>query len=314
MQVLCEAVEESTRVIHEGQAAAEATNGGKNKQEQEWASLDLRCALTFEPLNDPAKGDLCKHRACCNYSALRNFALASRRCPLENCAAGISRVSNVQRDVKLRALLQHAPPDATTLWFKQEQLRAWEQDPASELEQTASETLVTLAAGGDAAACAKRGGAAAIATETAQLPGNTSQRRTGDNLRNQGKRNGGKAGQEGGVLWGQGQRVGMTSCTCTVQDPLLALLELEGARQTDRIDAAAVAAAAAAAGEQAAARKAIVSKSPGKRKRPDGSAFKWHNVIVLGGGAGAAAPAATQSAVSGVPAPQQGTGSQSQSA
>ena len=37
--------------------------------EDEWVSLDLRCALTFELITDPAKGSSCTHDACCNFGA-----------------------------------------------------------------------------------------------------------------------------------------------------------------------------------------------------------------------------------------------------
>ena len=121
--------------------------------EDEWVSLDLRCALTFELITDPAKGSSCTHDACCNFGALRDYALASRRCPLENCGMAIKGPRDVRRDQKLRALLEHAPAEATTMWFKRSELCSWEAHPAAALVETTS-ALVSLAEAAELAASA----------------------------------------------------------------------------------------------------------------------------------------------------------------
>ena len=116
----------------EQKGEAAETDDGK------WECLDLRCAISFQPLIDPAKGSNCTHHACCNYKALRDYALASKRCPLENCRAQLRCTREVARDAKLKALLIHAPAGATAVWFRAEQLRTWQSHPASDLEEASA--------------------------------------------------------------------------------------------------------------------------------------------------------------------------------
>ena len=125
------------------ETAEEADQADQKQQQQsmgdgEWECLDLRCAISFQPLNDPAKGSNCTHHACCNYKALRDYALASKRCPLENCRAQLRCTREVARDAKLKALLIHAPAGATAVWFRAEQLRTWQSHPASDLEEASA--------------------------------------------------------------------------------------------------------------------------------------------------------------------------------
>ena len=125
------------------ETAEEADQADQKQQQQsmgdgEWECLDLRCAISFQPLIDPAKGSNCTHHACCNYKALRDYALASKRCPLENCRAQLRCTREVARDAKLKALLIHAPAGATAVWFRAEQLRTWQSHPASDLEEASA--------------------------------------------------------------------------------------------------------------------------------------------------------------------------------
>ena len=43
---------------------------------------------------------------------------------------------DVRRDPELRALLEHAPAEATTMWFKRSELCSWEAHPAAALVET----------------------------------------------------------------------------------------------------------------------------------------------------------------------------------
>lgn len=102
--------------------------------QEEWCTLSLRCALSFKPITDPAKGTACKHLECFNFAALREHMQTSKCCPLENCGAVLKAI---RRQPKLRALLVHAPPGATEISLRLSQLAEWEQHPASMLEETA---------------------------------------------------------------------------------------------------------------------------------------------------------------------------------
>ena len=136
-----EEVDVDAKLLPLAAASVACTEPVEEEQQQsmgddgEWECLDLRCAISFQPLSDPAKGGNCTHHACCNYKALRDYALASKRCPLENCRAQLRSMREVVRDAKLKALLVHAPPGATAVWFRAEQLRTWQAHPAGDLEE-----------------------------------------------------------------------------------------------------------------------------------------------------------------------------------
>ena len=40
-------------------------------EESQWQRLELRCAVSWQRLDDPARGDGCAHLSRCNYDALR---------------------------------------------------------------------------------------------------------------------------------------------------------------------------------------------------------------------------------------------------
>ena len=93
----------------------------------EWERVELRCALSFQRLTDPAKGSMCPHRACCNYQVLRDYVgrvtAKAKECPLATCTARLQRTRDVVRDDAFCANLAQAPPDATVVWIRGDEMR-----------------------------------------------------------------------------------------------------------------------------------------------------------------------------------------------
>ena len=95
----------------------------------EWERVDLRCALSFQRLTDPAKGSACTHRACCNYNVLREYvgrsvSSGSKECPLATCGVKLQRTRDVERDTELQAQLEALPADLPT-FVEQSILDRW---------------------------------------------------------------------------------------------------------------------------------------------------------------------------------------------
>ena len=94
---------------------------------EEWERVELRCAISFQRLTDPAKGSMCAHRACCNYQVLRDYvgrvSTKPKECPLATCAARLQRTRDVVRDDALCANLAQAPPGATVVWLRGDEMR-----------------------------------------------------------------------------------------------------------------------------------------------------------------------------------------------
>ena len=88
----------------------------------EWEKLELRCALSYQRLTDPAKGSGCAHRACCNYQVLRNYvgrlANGPKHCPLATCGVRLQRTRDVVRDAALQVLLVDVPRNAVAVWLR----------------------------------------------------------------------------------------------------------------------------------------------------------------------------------------------------
>jgi hypothetical protein len=62
------------------------------------ARESLRCSISHKSLEDPARGDKCRHAALCNYDELRAFAARRKICPIIGCTAKIPRTRDVVRD------------------------------------------------------------------------------------------------------------------------------------------------------------------------------------------------------------------------
>lgn len=104
----------------------------------EWQRFELRCVLSFQRLNDPAKGSHCEHRACCNYQVLRNYAGRvgngkRKECPLATCNALLQRSRDVERDCSLQAMLTVVPESAETVWLRGDQVRT---TPPQEMQRS----------------------------------------------------------------------------------------------------------------------------------------------------------------------------------
>ena len=88
----------------------------------------MRCVVSKQRLDDPARGTHCTHLACCNYDALASLASASRSvvqraCPVAGCTASLARSRSVLRDEKLRQALLRVPLGAEAVWLRQGELR-----------------------------------------------------------------------------------------------------------------------------------------------------------------------------------------------
>ena len=89
----------------------------------EWERLELRCAISFQRLTDPAKGTSCTHRSCCNFGCLKSHVSRARACPIAGCDAPMPRSHNVQRDYALRDALAAVPASVDVVWLRGAEVR-----------------------------------------------------------------------------------------------------------------------------------------------------------------------------------------------
>ena len=89
----------------------------------EWERLELRCAISFQRLTDPAKGASCTHRSCCNFGCLKSHVSRARACPIAGCDAPMPRSHDVQRDDALRASLAAVPASVDVVWLRGTEVR-----------------------------------------------------------------------------------------------------------------------------------------------------------------------------------------------
>ena len=93
-------------------------------EEGEWQRVELRCALSLQPLRDPAKFSSCRHPGQCNYETLREHAVRNHMCPLVGCGAKCgARGRDIERDDTLRSLILHSPSVAV-LWVRGDEAQA----------------------------------------------------------------------------------------------------------------------------------------------------------------------------------------------
>ena len=64
--------------------------------------VSLRCALSLQPLVDPARGEACTHDANCNYKELRAYVARKRQCPVAGCDSAIPRSRDIVRELQFR--------------------------------------------------------------------------------------------------------------------------------------------------------------------------------------------------------------------
>ena len=89
----------------------------------EWERLELRCAISFQRLADPAKGASCTHRSCCNFGCLKSHVSRARACPIAGCDAPMPRSHDVQRDDALRTSLAAVPAAVDVVWRRGAEVR-----------------------------------------------------------------------------------------------------------------------------------------------------------------------------------------------
>ena len=106
----------------EGTAGVECMEG--------WEQLELRCAISFMPLTDPAKGSSCAHTSRCNYETLRQHVSRHRACPMAGCEALVRRTHDVVRVDALRAQLEALPDGTRTVWRRGGEIRSTQPEPA----------------------------------------------------------------------------------------------------------------------------------------------------------------------------------------
>ena len=124
----------------EGEEAEEGDDADKEEEEEEeaeeeeeeemvevvseWTRLDLRCQVSFQRLDDPARLAGCRHPSSCNFSSLRD---SGPLCPVLGCNAKNS-FKLTKRDEALAKKLRKLPKSTETVWLKGDELRL--QDPA----------------------------------------------------------------------------------------------------------------------------------------------------------------------------------------
>ena len=79
--------------------------------------VSLRCALSLQPLVDPARGEACTHDANCNYKELRAYVARKRQCPVAGCDSAIPRSRDIVRDLQFRDSLLTAGHAGATFGY-----------------------------------------------------------------------------------------------------------------------------------------------------------------------------------------------------
>ena len=94
------------------------------KISEQYQELSITCAISRDPLKDPARSEYCTHLPCCNYDALRAYADARRVCPVSGCAACILRPRlMIVRDKDLAdrlAKVRSCHGDVDSVWINQQ--------------------------------------------------------------------------------------------------------------------------------------------------------------------------------------------------
>ena len=97
---------------------------------EEWEQLELRCAISFLPLTDPARGSSCAHLSRCNFDMLWQHVSRHHACPMAGCEAPMRRTRDVVRDDALRAKLEALPDGTQTVWRRGHEIRSTQPQPA----------------------------------------------------------------------------------------------------------------------------------------------------------------------------------------
>lgn len=118
----------------------DASDGVEEQEEEEleevgvtsgWEKLELRCAVTWQRLTDPAKLSGCAHAAKTNYEALRNSGTV---CPVLGCTAQL-RQRNIVRDTALRTKLKRVRSGVTAVWISGDRLTTRPPGGATKLQR-----------------------------------------------------------------------------------------------------------------------------------------------------------------------------------
>ena len=89
-----------------------------------WEAFELRCAISLQPLEDPARSERCSHRSRCNYDVLKQYVTRHRACPVSGCASGVVRTREIVRDTVLCAQLRALPAGTHTVWRRGNEVRS----------------------------------------------------------------------------------------------------------------------------------------------------------------------------------------------
>ena len=113
--------EEEIWLLPAAAADAAAFDGeGVAPAEGSAVKLDLRCAITMQPLTDPAKGCRCAHPPMCNNDVLRVHVSRSKDCPIFGCDAELKRPIEVVKDDRLREFIAGLPAGVDAVWISQQ--------------------------------------------------------------------------------------------------------------------------------------------------------------------------------------------------
>ena len=108
------------------------TDAFEGVETSQWEQLELRCSVSFQRLDDPARLKECRHRSCCNYSALHEYGRSgAKACPVAGCDAKYGRRHALCRDDALRTQLAAVPSGVTTVWLRGSEVRTEPQSGSS---------------------------------------------------------------------------------------------------------------------------------------------------------------------------------------
>jgi hypothetical protein len=90
--------------------------------------MELKCALSFARLTEPAKGAGCKHHARCNFDMLKEYSRKGpATCPVGDGSCGSIVSANIVRDEILQSFIESKPEDMNYVWFSADGApRAWD--------------------------------------------------------------------------------------------------------------------------------------------------------------------------------------------
>ena len=113
-------------VVRIDDGAGKLPPGVEDTSDLTWQEIKLRCAITDEPLVDPAYLVGCVHPPQCNFKALMEHistAPCGNRCPVPGCSIVGKHLERVAcRHEGWRAFLKGAPPTQQSVWARGDEL------------------------------------------------------------------------------------------------------------------------------------------------------------------------------------------------